>query len=1054
LTFGEEVDYLVKTEAHLKGTTLKTAEVRIAGRLGVAPSTVQRWRYLKRKGSFKPNLKTPRGVSVEKSVHRSYLRRHKQKVFHKLSRRPPTLHVVCSPGGGAFSVYMFIRYALSQQNHFKAQVEMTMLCREEEDGAIEVEKWWNRWLDDETTRHCLNVPNGWSPQFLREENDIELPRNSHHTKQIFILAGGDQGRLVRAYWQQRKNRDKSQKVVLLTEEDLVKYYKEEFAIRSALDSEIDVLPNMHNLNPQECLGAVEIAQKAKLDELLNSPRHIGPIKPINHKKSIKNQGTFKVHWEKDIQFFEHEPTRIIVNVRPKFTDVAVADSFEYDDRMKLKGYVKDYIEEWFDWRKSLRFKLDEEFQEKLTDFFTRRPDARKLFMYDSNKESSRGKRYSANSILFNHPEESAENQSVAKSLILMAWDTKNIGRSTQFLSQRLETLEKNQSLLLLQFSGVKDEERTAESSLIIQSLNHQDGVLTMYNEDLEKLETRHISTTKCLKNKRYSSISLTTIGMNGPSLKTIINSIESSKDLQIFGENDIRIQSNKVDPLSVHRAFIRGIFPTKPLGEGYLKMEDFESQWLVNAGQIKYVTWLSQNAFVPERNTYLPNRLLCTMDSFGKVLHVFDSKQNEALEVLLYIALFICEDAAKGKFFTSSPNPEGFEIKTMFKTLTKYNSDMGLVEFPNMISTQNAEIWFTELKHGAFRHYVGDAKAIFHQPKSDALDRAEEAFTSLLSKYNWKTLHGNIRVVMLSFFGGQTGSLADDNPFIFSKESYYRVKKDNSNKSLETLYSIDLAHFSDYVKSFIRKHRKNVTPISYEEFTDKSVNGQSNFEVDLPFYQTESLPTKNQTSLHFFRKSPSNANEISYSGFFFDANTYDFQNAFYFRDKSLNEVADYFLSSQGRDRISNGDRAEKISSPEQVYRLMESVLDDNELLVRLEQITTNLGIESPAQDLQDRDYLSEWADDVLYHLYQQADERLTYDGETPPMSINDEALFIFNSAARLAKDKDPQSMYKFNDFLKGLKSFNSSLDRKPDLRYEWYLKEKARRSSQSSQSDA
>ena len=67
----------------------------------------------------------------------------------------------------------------------------------------------------------------------------------------------------------------------------------------------------------------------------------------------------------------------------------------------------------------------------------------------------------------------------------MAWDPKNIGRSTQFLSQRLETLEKNQSLLLLQFSDVKDEERTAESSLIIQSLIHQDGVLTMYNEDLE-----------------------------------------------------------------------------------------------------------------------------------------------------------------------------------------------------------------------------------------------------------------------------------------------------------------------------------------------------------------------------------------------------------------------------------------------------------------------------------------------------------------------------------------------------------------------------------------
>ena len=207
-------------------------------------------------------------------------------LIRRLSRRPPTLHVVCSPGGGAFSVYMFIRYALSQQDHFKAQVEMTMLCREEEDGAIEVEKWWNRWLDDEKTRHCLNVPNGWSPQFLREENDIELPTNPHHTKQIFILAGGDQSRLIRAYWKQKGNEKRNQKVVLLTEGDLVKYDIGEFAIRSALDSEIDLLPNMHNLNPQECLGAVEIAHKARLDELLNSHRHIGPIKPMYHRKSI------------------------------------------------------------------------------------------------------------------------------------------------------------------------------------------------------------------------------------------------------------------------------------------------------------------------------------------------------------------------------------------------------------------------------------------------------------------------------------------------------------------------------------------------------------------------------------------------------------------------------------------------------------------------------------------------------------------------------------------------------------------------------------------------
>ena len=996
--------------------------------------------------------------------------------FRKPLRKPPPLHIVCSPGGGAFSVYMFIRYALAQRDHFKARVKMTMLCRQEEDGTIKAERWWNNWLSDEDSRQCLQVPDGWAPQFLRKENDHELSVDFRYTKGIFILAGGEQGRLVQAFWHLKGKKGNHQQVVLLTEENLVKYYHEEFAFQPAFDNKNTLLPRRHNLKPQECLVAVEKAHEAKLDELLNSPRDVGPIKPVGYKKSKTNQGTFKVHWEKDIQFFEHEPTRLIVNVRPKFTDVEVANSFDYDDTRKVKSYVKDYIEEWFDWRKSLRFKLEGIFEENLTDFFTRRPDARKLFMYNPDKESSRGKRYRDDSILFNHPKETADHQSVAKALILMAWDTKNIGRSTQLLSQRLETLEKNQSLLLLQFSEGNDEERTAESSLIIQSLNYQDEALKIYNQDLEKLKTSHVSTINCLNNERYTSYLLSTIGLNGPSLKTIIDSIDSSKDLQIFGEHDIEIQSNKLDPLSVHRAFIRGIFPTKSLGEGYLKMEDFENQWLINAGQMKYVTWLSENAFVREENTYLPNRLLCTMDSDGRVHHVFDVKQNEALEVLLYIALFNCENAAKGRFFTSSPNPEGFETKTMFKTRRRSVSDMGMVEFPNRGgSTQNAEIWFTELKDGAFRHYVGDAKAIFHQPKSNALDRAEEAFTSLLSKYNWKTLHGHIRVVMLSFFGGHTGSLTNDNPFFFSKESYFRVKKNNSKKSLETIYSIDVSHFSNYFESFIRKYQKNVTPISYEEYRANVANVHSNFDAELPFHQSESTPKKNQTSLYFFRKNQSGEN--SHSGFFFDPDTHDFQNAFYFHNKSLKEVDEYFLSSQERDHSTKADTIGKISNPKQVYSPIEDLLsppqktvsenvsskvtvdqselseDDNELLTRLVQITTVLGIESPTQEQQNRGYLSKWADEVLYHLYRKADENMTYDSEIPPQSLNIEVSKIFHSASKSAKNKAPQCIDKFLDFIRGLRSFTDSFEIKAPTRYDWYVREKASRTSRSSQSD-
>ena len=1035
MTFCEEVDYLVKAEAQLKGTTLKTAEARIAGRLGVAPSTVQRWRYRKRADGFKPRSKTPRGVSVENSVCRAYLRLQKQKVFHKPPQKLPTLHIVCSPGGGAFSVYMFIRYALAQRDHFKARVKMTMLCRQEEDGTIKAERWWNNWLSDEGSRQCLKVPDGWAPQFIRKENDLELFGDFHYTKEIFILAGGEQGRLIQAFWHLKGKKGNHQQVVLLTEEDLVKYYNEEFAFQPAFDNKNTLLPRRNNLKPQECLDAVEKAHKARLDELLNSPRDVGPIKPVGHQIDNKNGGTFKVHWEKDVQFFEHEPTRLIVNVRPKFTSVNVQDSFQYDDTLKVKWYVKHYIEGWFDWRKSLRFKIEEKFEEKLSDFFTRRPDARKLFMYNSDKESSRGKKYSRNSILFSHPNESTGNQSRAKALIIMAWDSKNIGRSTQLLSQTLETLEKDQNLVLLDFSAGNDNERTAQSSLIVQSLQYQDGQPTIYNEDLEKLKTSSISTTNCLKSESYSSFLLSTIGMNGPSLRIIIDLIDSSKDMQLLEESDLEGQSNNLKPLSVHRAFIRGIFPTKSLGERYLKMEGYENQWLIQAGEIRYITWLAEDAFVSEKDSYLPNRLMCTMDSDGRVHHVFDVKQNEALEVLLYIALWNIENVAKGRFFTSTPNPEGFETKTMFKRSSKTHSDIGQVQFPNMGSTQNAEIWFTELKDGEFRHFVGDSKAIYHTYEISALDKAEDAFTSLMSKYNWKTLHGHIRVVMLSFFGGHNSSLTDDNPFIFSKQTYFRVKEDNSKRSLEKIYSIDVSHFSNYVKSFIRKYQKNVTPISYEEYRGNVPNVHSNFDAELPFHQSESIPKKNQTSRYFFRKNPSHADGNSHSGFFFDPDTHDFQNAFYFHNKSLREVDEYVSSkvTDGRSELSE---------------------DDNELLMRLVQITTVLGIESPTQEQQNRGYLSKWADEVLYHLYRKADENMTYDSEKPPKSLHTEAVKIFHSASESAKNKAPQCIDKFLDFIRGLRSFTDSFSIKAPRRYHWYVREKARRSSQSSQSGA
>ena len=140
--------------------------------------------------------------------------------------------------------------------------------------------------------------------------------------------------------------------------------------------------------------------------------------------------------------------------------------------------------------------------------------------------------------------------------------------------------------------------------------------------------------------------------------------------------------------------------------------------------------------------------------------------------------------------------------------------------------------------------------------------------------------------------------------------------------------------------------------------------------------------------------------------------------------------------------------------------LSELTEEQLEHLISLLEITTHLGVESCFPDFSDaadvsiHETLSRWATEVLYHLYRKADERLTYDGETPPKSISAEVTRIFNSAVKSAKNKHPQCMHKFNDFIRGLTVFSVSFSVKASRRYDWYLRQKAKRSSQSSQSDA
>jgi len=79
------------------------------------------------------------------------------------------------------------------------------------------------------------------------------------------------------------------------------------------------------------------------------------------------------------------------------------------------------------------------------------------------------------------------------------------------------------------------------------------------------------------------------------------------------------------------------------------------------------------------------------------------------------------------------------------------------------------------------------------------------------------------------------------------------------------------------------------------------VTGHSNLQAVLPFHQSKSNPQKNQTSFYFFRRNQPISKVRRYSGFFFNPETNDYPNAFYFHNRRIEEVARYALSLLGME---------------------------------------------------------------------------------------------------------------------------------------------------------
>ena len=1087
-----------------------------------------------------------------------------------------SLHVVCAPGGGAFSVYMFLRYTLAQLSDPQiSEVKLTMLCREKKGETIDAEEWWNLWSKDENLSEKLGAPKGWSPEFVQK--NVKPKSLVQRTADIYILiiAGGDQKRLIQNY---KMLVESSETVHLVAEEDMTTYQNGNFLFEP-IPGQLLNTTERSVISPQETLKSIEAAKGRLLAKFIGLPRKIRIEKyRVNKATSVreKKEGTCEVRWISEIQFSEHDSTRLFVQVKPIFSN---PKGVEIKNKHAIREYLKDWVDDWFLWRKSIRFILPTKYRESLQSFLQRRPDASKLFIQPQSV--GRSNTICDKCFIFSKNQYTGEDLT-NRELKICSWDTRNTGRSTQLLALMLHGLQPTQDLLLVEYKPKSNAALNFEDTEIFKSLSGSKRRKDMYNEDILDVQiTKHETKSILEIVQNYKTLILSTVGLNGPALKNMLVQVKSAQRLTLFDKKDVEKQTLNLDLKSVHRNFMKGVFSIIPISREY-GFDELESQWLKGAEKITHITWLTHPNSEPNR-TFTPNKLLCTIDESGKVLHVVDWKQNAVVEFLLYAVFYHLAAKESSLLILTTPHIEP-SLQRNYLTM----DDTNRLKFKKREGGKyplNAELWFTQKTRGKLQHFVADAKA----PWQDPLASTEKAHSELRSKYNWVTANGDIEIHMLSLFGAEEDSVADMNPYLFDKESFEGANYDHFER-IAGIYSIDIKCFSRYVEQYLAEPKDRPQSVSFQSFHDKKNRGRNNLNTPIRFNQTKSdAPTSKQSSIHLFRRKHHYHNKRFFSGFFYDCNRDDYENAFYFHNKTISDIGHYAmvllniqdqvslheskcgqylivhkatknkpsqfgfrtrasfrrpwpwapkknrkmhnslhknrsrksqksmfnrgiqrksrnrfrkisLKSHQRPRSHNQYRFNQKNSisitaltetgnlelfSTQVRSILadlrkgktsislDAYLNRNsstlselteeqlEHLISLLQITTHLGVESRFPDFSDaadvsiHETLSRWASEVLYHLYRKADERLTYDSEDPPRSrISGEIAKIFNLASNSAKSEHPQCTDKFLDFIRGLRFFSDSFSVKASKRYEWYLRQKSRRSSQSSQSDA
>jgi hypothetical protein len=1056
---------------------------------------------------------------------------------------PKSLHVVCSPGGGAFSVYMFLRYTLAQlSDPHISDVKMTMLCREEKGESINAEEWWNLWSQDEKLSEKLGVPDGWKPEFVRKKIASNSLRKRTSDFYIFILAGGNQPRIITRFWELQTD---GCEVMLLTEDELVSLSQGSFVFTSAInnDSRIE-LSESDALSTQEAMNAINIVLS-------------DPFIPTLLKHHNDNRQLAEIKFSKEIYFAEGDVTRLFLKLTPTL-DVKKKESLSMKEA--IKRYMRYYSIELRSIKKSIKFDFYDSNGSQIgnENYLERVSDGQKLL--SKNGINKRGKYFTKDALFITHS--GHDGKSEDNSLSILSWDRKNEGRSTELLFLMLNSLQPNHSILLVEFSPTKSECSMFLKSELIASLDPK-SPKNIFNEDFKSVKVKAVNVEKDLRQTlaELPRLIITNVGMNGPSLKTLLSclttTVASNETLHLVDKpNLVEMFGNKSVETLGH-AFACGVY-SHGIDKSQIPVTHKESQqpWLNRYEQIEYLTWMSTPLpeFVHKKTKPFPPNVICTLDKYGKVLHTFRWDHKDVLELVFYISLFKLSKAMPENYSLIPPPI----LKKMWAEKSNFKeNDLSHVGWkaPSLI---NPELFYTYKDKRNVRLNVADAKA------KNGSGLAMINFGFLKSKYVRNSIFGDLSIRMLTFYSDKSLNSEIRHAHIYDWDPQGRESRPNYGKMV---YSFRLKELSEYFHKFETEGEFN---LSFESFSKKSTGSEFGFDFNIPTYQSKGRgPEFGQTSVYIFRQRKGlRALENIYSGLFFNPHAENYDSSYYFHNKTIVELGHYALCAlKIREKVTlcvstcgqyliirkpknlgfrrrnnirrsastpianktmmhnslrkkskqkirkfvrnrglrrkppfrlskakfeqkrrlrfknqyqfnqrNSVRITELTEAEnhdEFSKKLRSILtksenrkvsslteEESDNLVSLLKITKYLGLDcsypnlGEVENLPNLQTLTKWAYEVFFRLYSTADTNIMKKSKTlTAVNINDEVNSLFVRASNLANNDGAKPTKNFREFISQLNFFCREVELEAKKRYERYLELKAKRTSQSFQSD-